>query len=67
MRIIWSRPQKKSPMIAKAESRECVPATHDDLLTARVNPARAWIRLYRSLGDGWSATPSPTEQWAFQL
>ncbi|SMP74217.1 hypothetical protein SAMN06295888_12262 [Desulfonatronum zhilinae] len=54
-------------MIAKAESRECVPATHDDLLTARVNPARAWIRLYRSLGDGWSATPSPTEQWAFQL
>lgn len=39
---------------------------HDDLLTAQADQAQAWFRLYRSLGGGWSADPSPTEQLAAQ-
>lgn len=39
---------------------------NDDLLTAQADQAQAWIRLYRSLGGGWSADPSPTDQLAAQ-
>ena len=39
---------------------------HDDLLTAQADQAQAWIRLYRSLGGGWNADPSATDQLAAQ-
>ena len=39
---------------------------HDDLLTAQADRAQAWFRLYRSLGGGWNAHPSPTDQLAAQ-
>ncbi|MCG8276941.1 efflux transporter outer membrane subunit [Stenotrophomonas sp. NLF4-10] len=39
---------------------------HDDLLTAQADQAQAWFRLYRSLGGGWSADTSPTEQLVAQ-
>src|SRR5690606_40778290 len=35
---------------------------HNDLLTAQADQAQAWFRLYRSLGGGWNADPSPTDQ-----
>lgn len=29
---------------------------------AQADQAQAWFRLYRSLGGGWNADPSPTDQ-----
>lgn len=39
---------------------------HRDLLTAQADQAQAWFRLYRSLGGGWNADPSPIDQLAAQ-
>lgn len=39
---------------------------HDDLLAAQADQAQAWFRLYRSLGGGWNADPSPADQLAAQ-
>jgi outer membrane protein TolC len=39
---------------------------HGDLLTAQADQAQAWIRLYRSLGGGWNADPSSTDQLTAQ-
>ncbi|MDQ0074716.1 NodT family efflux transporter outer membrane factor (OMF) lipoprotein [Variovorax boronicumulans] len=39
---------------------------HGDLLAAQADQAQAWFRLYRSLGGGWNAGPSPIDQLAAQ-
>ncbi|QGW80641.1 efflux transporter outer membrane subunit [Variovorax paradoxus] len=39
---------------------------HRDLLTAQADQAQAWFRLYRSLGGGWNADPSSTNQLTAQ-
>jgi outer membrane protein TolC len=39
---------------------------HGDLLAAQADQAHAWFRLYRSLGGGWNAGPSPIDQLAAQ-
>lgn len=39
---------------------------HDDVLTAQADQARAWFRLYRSLGGGWNVDPDAIDQLAAQ-
>lgn len=48
--------QHSGPQRAAAQRNAL--AAHDDLLTARASQAQAWIRLYRSLGGGWSLNPN---------
>lgn len=46
----------------RAVSQRNALTAHRDLLTAQADQAQAWIRLYRTLGGGWNADPSPLDQ-----
>jgi NodT family efflux transporter outer membrane factor (OMF) lipoprotein len=50
----------------RVASQRSALSAHDDLLAAQADHAHAWLRLYRSLGGGWNADPSPSVASAAQ-